>query len=120
MHVNYELVSREYYKDELSYQEVIDATNRAGTLSGKIQLSQKNDSILVQMPPEMKNEKVTGSMWFYCASDEKRDRHISIGLNTDASQQINKKTFLSGSYIVKFDWESNHKHYHSEEPITIH
>ena len=119
MHTNYELVSKEYYKDELSYQNVIDGTKSANALSSKVQIIQKNEMITVQLPDEMKNEKVSGNIWFYCASDAKKDRHIPIELNAGALQQISKKMFLPGTYTVKFDWTTNNKHYYSEEPFTI-
>ncbi len=119
MHVDTDLVTKEYYKDELRYQDVIDGTKSANALSSKVQITQQNEMIRVQLPDEMKNGKVSGSIWFYCASDAKKDRHIPIQLNTDAFQQINKNILLRGTYTVKFDWTSNNKHYYSEEPFTI-
>src|SRR5215472_4734283 len=96
MHVNYELVSKEYYKDEIRYQDIIDASKRANGLSKKIQISQTSNVIAVQLPDEMKNEKVTGIMWFYCAADEKKDRRIDIQLDQHAAQQIPKEKILPG------------------------
>ena len=119
MNVNYELVSKEYYKDELRYQDVIDAVKRANALSSGVQMNQDNANIVVQLPKEMLNEKVKGEIWFYCASNEKKDRHISLELNNSAQQQISKKILMPGSYSVRFDWEAHNLHYHSEEPLTI-
>jgi len=119
MHVETELVSQEYYKDELKYQQVIDGTNSANGLSAKVLITQKQDSITVQMPVEMKKAKVSGSIWFYCASDAKKDKHVAIELNSEAVQLIDKKLFRPGNYTVKFDWDNNDKHYHTEEPLTI-
>ena len=119
MHVNYELVSKEYYKDEIHYQDIIDATTHASELGKKIQVAQKGGVIFVQLPDEMKDQKVTGEMWFYCADDEKRDRHISINVDQNAAQEISLQKFLPGSYVVKFNWKSNNTHYYSEETLTI-
>ena len=119
MHVNYELVSREYYKDEIRYQEIIDASKRASALSKKIEISQIGDVIAVQLPDEMKNERVTGVMWFYCAADETKDRHISMQPDQSGAQQVAKQKFVAGSYVVKFDWTSRNIRYYSEEALTI-
>lgn len=119
MHVNYELVSKEYYRDEIHYQDVIDASRRADALSGKIDISQTGNSIRLQLPTEMKNENVTGRIWFYCASDEKRDRHISLTPDEQAVQIISKQKFLPGEYIVKVDWQNKKVSYHTEQPLTI-
>jgi hypothetical protein len=119
MHVETELVSKEYYKDELKYQQVIDGTKLANMLSAKVLITQEDKNITVQMPAEMRNEKVSGNIWFYCASDAKKDKHVAIALNAEAAQQIDKKFFMPGNYTVKFDWDNNDRHYHFEEPLTI-
>ncbi len=119
MHINTDLVTKEYYKDELRYQDVIDGTKSADSLSRKVQLIQRDEAITVQLPGEMKDEKVSGNIWFYCAADAKRDRHISIEMNSEGFQEINKKIFLPGNYTVKFNWTSNDRHYYSEQPLTI-
>ena len=119
IHTNYELVSKEYYKDELSYQGVIDGTKSANGLSSKVKILQQGETIDVQLPDEMKNGNVSGNIWFYCASDATKDRHIPIKLSAEALQQIERKIFLPGNYLVKFDWTNNNKHYYSEQPLTI-
>ena len=119
MHIETALVSKEYYKDELKYQQVIDGTNSANALSAKVQITQQDEHINVQLPVEMRSEKVSGIIWFYCASDAKKDKQVAIELNSEAAQQIDKKLFLPGNYTVKVDWDNRNKHYHSEEPLTI-
>ncbi len=119
MHVNTELVSTEYYKDELRYQDVIDATRTANALSEKVKLVQTDGAITVQLPAEMKNQKVSGTIWFYCAADAKLDRHIRVEINSPTPQQINKTLLSRGCYTVKFDWTSNNKHYYTEQSLTI-
>jgi len=119
MHINTDLVTKEYYKDELRYQDVIDGTKSANALSSKVHILQQNEIITIQLPGEMKNGKVSGNIWFYCAADAKKDRHIAIELTNEALQLISKKIFLPGIYTVKLNWTSNNKHYYSEEPFTI-
>jgi nitrogen fixation protein FixH len=119
MHVNTALVTKEYYKEELKYQDIIEGTKMANALREKVQLVQDGDVITVQLPAEMKNEKVSGNIWFYCAADVKKDRYVSIETNPEAMQRIDKKILLPGLYTVKFDWNSNKKHYHAEQTFTI-
>jgi nitrogen fixation protein FixH len=119
MHVNTALVTKEYYKEELKYQDIIEGTKMANALREKVQLVQDGDVITVQLPAEMKNEKVSGNIWFYCAADVKKDRNVSIETNPEAMQRIDKKILLPGLYTVKFDWSSNKKHYHAEQTFTI-
>ena len=119
MHVSTELVSKEYYKDELKYQDIIDGTKTANALSGRVELSQQGPVITVQLPDEMRHQTVSGNIWFYCAADASRDRHIPLATNEEALQQIDKNVLLPGVYTVKFDWTSNNKNYHTEQPFRV-
>ena len=61
---HFDLVSKDYYKDELAYQQVIDGTNLANKLSSGIQVQQQNDQISIQFPQEMKQKKAEGTIFF--------------------------------------------------------
>lgn len=117
--VNVDLVSKEYYKDELKYEDIIQSTKTANALNGRVRLSQQAAVVTVQLPAEMENQKVSGTIWFYCAADASRDRHIPIETGSLACQQISKKVLLPGVYTVKFEWSSNNKHYYAEQPFRI-
>lgn len=117
---NYDLVSTEYYKEELSYQQVIDGASRANQLGNKPGISQSGHEIILQLPNEMKNTSVKGTAWFYYAPDAKRDRQITLNTNAAGKQAINSGQFFPGSYTVKIKWESKGQQYYSEEFVTIH
>jgi hypothetical protein len=119
MNVDTQLVTKDYYKDELRYQQIIDGKNTANSLSSRVAIRLRDKTVSVQMPAEMKDQNVSGSIWFYCASDANKDRHIAIQLDKHAAQEINKAIFQPGVYTVKFDWSSRNKNYYSEETMTI-
>ena len=49
MNTKYELVTKDYYKDELKYQDRIDAKNESSKLSD-ISILQDKDSIVINFP----------------------------------------------------------------------
>src|SRR5205809_3782593 len=53
MDTRYDLVSKEYYNDELKYQQVIDGTNRANGLSSQVTVAQTGNDIIIRLPGEM-------------------------------------------------------------------
>jgi hypothetical protein len=120
MHTRYDLVSNEYYKDELLYQQVIDGASRANQLSSRATITQQNVALTLQLPAEMQQKTVTGSLWFYSADDSRKDKKIPLQLNDNAVQTINSKQFIPGNYTAKIRWESNGTSYYSEVPVTIH
>ena len=115
---NFELVEKEYYKSELRYQDVIDGTSHADSLSTTPQLRQSGNDIILQLPDEMKNAPISGFVFFYCAYDSKKDRKIPLAVNKDA-MQVFKHAVTPGSYILKIDWNKDGKNYYAEKNITI-
>lgn len=113
------LVTSEYYKDELSYQDVIDATKNANALSTDASIVQVASNITIQLPDEMKAHSVKGKILFYCPSNIANDRRVDLSVDEQARQQIDIKKFTKGNYTVKIEWSENNKHYYTEKPFNI-
>jgi FixH len=116
---NYELVEPDYYKTELAYQQTIDASNHANTLSSSILLKQAEKGIILQFPDEMKNKNVTGSVLFYCAYDQQKDKKIAIKVEADGTQLIPREIILPGNYTVKINWKGDEENYYTEKSLTV-
>jgi hypothetical protein len=119
MHTHYDLVSNEYYKEELQYQQVIDGTSRANQLSSRATVTQSGKQLTVQLPNEMKQKVVTGSLLFYSADNAQKDKKIALQVNAEATQFIDSRAFVPGNYTLKIRWETNGEQYFAEVPVTI-
>ena len=120
MNTRYDLVSKEYYKEELQYQQVIDGTSRANQLSSHTTITQTNDKLLVQLPNEMQQKTITGSILFYSIDNSQKDRKIPLQVDVNGAQTIDSRSFMAGRYTAKIGWESSGVQYYSEVPVTIH
>jgi hypothetical protein len=116
---NFQLVTKEYYKDELAYQEVIDGTNKANQLSAAVSIQQVDDQLIIQLPEEMKQQAVNGSIWLYCPSEDKNDRRLPLMVNGEGKQIISTKTIAAASYLAKIRWQANNETYYTEQRINI-
>jgi|CXWL01.1.fsa_nt_gi hypothetical protein len=116
---NYELVEKDYYKSELSYQQVIDGTNRVNALTSPVKIQQTEDSILLQLPEEMKNKNISGNVWFYCAHNAASDKKFELNPAADATQLFSKESLRPGNYTVKISWNDDGKNYYSENSLTV-
>lgn len=119
MTTNYEMVEKDYYKKELNYQQVIDGSKEASLLATHVSVQQGENGITVQLPAEMKNKTLTGEVWFYCAYDEKKDKHFDLQTNQDAEQSITAGKIQPGTYTVKISWKDEQKNYYAEKPVTV-
>ena len=115
---NFELVEKDYYKNELAYQRIIDGAERAHQLSAPPEIIQSGSGVILRMPEEMRNKKLSGSIWFYCAYDSRKDRKFSLGTDTDGVQVFNH-VLTTGNYRVKIDWNDNDESFYVEKDILI-
>jgi hypothetical protein len=119
LHTNFELVTKEYYKDELVYQQVIDGTNNANKLASVTTVTAKDDRIHIALPDEMKTANVRGNVWFYCASNAENDRHFELKPDATGTQSFERKQFSAGNYLVKVQWEKSGEQFYSEQHLTV-
>ncbi len=119
MKTDFQLVTKEYYKDELAYQQVIDGTNRANSLSSNVQATQVNDELIIQLPTEMKGKTISGSIWLYCSSDDKKDKRLELVVDENGKQVIDGKTILPATYLLKVTWKAGELNYYNEQRIEL-
>lgn len=115
---SFELVEKEYYKSELIYQQVIDETDNANILSARPAVTQSGNSIVLKMPEEMRNEGVSGTVLFYCASDSGKDKKFNLSVDNSGTQ-VFSDSLKAGKYTVKISWSRNGKKYYAEQNLII-
>jgi hypothetical protein len=120
VNTNFELVEKDYYKNELRYQEVIDATNSANALSSQVILEQtKQGNIILQLPEEMKDKIIAGEVWFYCAYNSEKDKKFELRTDSNGIQSFDTNSINTGDYTVRINWHSDGKKYFTEKRLTV-
>lgn len=114
-----DLVSADYYPRELKFQQQIDASGNAAGLSQPVTVVKLENDIRIQLPQEMKNQAVSGQIWFYCPSDARNDYKLPVQVNADGVQTIPATNVKPAAYIVKIDWNAGEKSYYSENKIYL-
>ena len=116
---HFDLVSKEYYKDELRYQDKIDGFRNAAAMEA-VQLRVDSVGILqIRFPEQMKGKPVQGSLWLYCKTDAGKDLHIPLAEDTTGMRVINLSGKASGKYQAKLHWEVLRVPYEFEQEIII-
>ena len=116
---NFELVDKDYYKNELRYQDVIDGVKRANALNDVVKLTPTVKGLELQLPAEMKDQKVAGTVHFYCAYDALKDRKFELNTDATGMQVLNAKLIASGNYTVKINWNAGGEEYYTEKSISL-
>ncbi|MGB3779477.1 MAG: FixH family protein [Tunicatimonas sp.] len=113
-----ELVSEDYYQQELGYQQQIDKMTNNQALPVPLTFSQQAQQLVVQFPAEPAAE-VQGEIHLFRPSDARRDQILTIALNPQRQQIIATEGLVKGHYRVKVDWTSGDAAYYTEETVFI-
>jgi len=112
----HQLVSEDYYKDELYYQQEIDKMNNASKLEQNTTLERTKEGFLITFPSKMDVTKIMGNIYFQRPSNDKLDFEQDIKL-TDNRIVINHDNLVSGKWKVKIDWKYNDEEYMLKEDV---
>jgi hypothetical protein len=112
----FDLVTSNYYDQELKFQNVIDQKQRVAELSAPPKISHSVNSISIQLPNEFFNNEVKGEVYLYRPSDASKD--IKTNFTTDKGfVEITLDKNLSGFYEVKLSWQAGGKTFYNEQRI---
>lgn len=117
--VKTELVTPDYYKEELAFEEIITAKKNLDNLPQTIDWEIKSDRILFQFPAYFKDKVTTGTIYFYRPSDKSLDKKIEVKLNENLAQEVMKKELASGIYQLKLKVEADGKSFYKESMVTL-
>ncbi|PID71024.1 MAG: cytochrome C oxidase Cbb3 [Flavobacteriales bacterium] len=110
------LVSEDYYKDELYYQQEIDKLKNANNLEENVTVERTTEGFLITFPKNLELNKITGEVIIQRNSDKRLDFKEQLNL-TDNTMLINNKKLASGKYLIKIDWKLDDKEYLFKENI---
>lgn len=113
-----ELVSKDYYAQELKYQDKIDAINNANAMPGSISHAVTKNEISLQVNPDILTPDFKGHIYFYRPSDSAKDKKIDMAFS-DNKQIISTKDLTHGTYKMQLSWTSGGKPFFKEEVIFV-
>jgi hypothetical protein len=118
MHQTFELVSKDYYKDELRYQDKIDGINNANKI-GNVVIKANGDKVSIQLPKEVQGLALTGEALFYCPNNSLNDRKIPLQVNDEGLMLIEKSKVAKANYQVKLNWQMGNDKYYTEQNLVL-
>ena len=114
----FELVSKDYYQDELRYQDKIDGAANAA-LEAPISIQLNDEIISIEFPDAQKNANITGEAWFYCSVDATKDKRFVLSVDSTGIQRIERKRLQKGDYQIKISYEINQKKYYVAQQLHL-
>jgi hypothetical protein len=110
------LVSQDYYKDELVYQDQVSRISNTLALADKPKITKVNS---VTLRVSFAQPVAHGELKLFCPSNPKMDKNFIIASSENNSQLFDLQFLQKGMYRAKIFWTMNKKEYFYEEVISI-
>ena len=110
------LVSKDYYRDELKYQQKLDQLNNANHLSHLPVIAIENGHAKISFGEDQHIQN--GKLKIERPSNEKLDRIFSLSPD-QTTQEFNLGNWKPGLYRASVTWTMNNKEYYFEQQIIL-
>jgi hypothetical protein len=111
------LVSKDYYKEELGYQDQIHRLNNTAALAEKPVIKIVDHALQVEFNQFAQVEN--GELKLFCPSNATMDRTFTVPASGVTTQTFEINSLQKGMYRAKLFWEMDGKEFYQEEVIYI-
>lgn len=108
------MVSKNYYEQELVYQQRLDAMNNTNTYDRQFHIAQEDNIINLQLPTELSRNISEGTVYFYCPAQESMDRQVPLPAQADGKYTFDRHNLPGAAYVVKISFRANGRDYYKE------
>lgn len=112
-----DLVTSDYYRQEIAYQSQIDRLQRSRPLAWHY--DREKALLLLQFPDTLRHQNIAGKVHFYRPSDARQDRFELIRTDSDNRQIISTSNIHPGFWRVRITWQYNNREYYDEIAVFI-
>lgn len=113
-----ELETKDYYAQEIKFQDKIDAISNEKNLATTITHQLQGTQIILNADSSLLSKGLEGTINFYRPSDSSKDMNLKM-IFTNNQQIINTSTLIHGVYKMQLSWLSNGTKYFKENVIFI-
>ena len=116
-----DLVTEDYYDQEIKYQQQINRINRTQSLSQPVNwIFDKNKrSLTLIFPADFDPGQVHGNILFFRPSDAKQDKLVALNLSSNGTQIISTENLTPGFWKLKIFWHVDKNDYYKEGILII-
>ena len=121
MQTDVNLVSADYYQQELVHQQRMDAVARTAALTTPVQVRHDAASrrLTLQLPAALAGQAVQGQVHFFRPSDKALDFSLPLQPAADRRQVVNTSKMAAGLWRVQLDFKAGGQAYFIEQDLTL-
>jgi hypothetical protein len=117
--VKLNLVSEDYYAQEISFQRKLDARQASAGLSQKPVVSATPDAILIFFPQEFAGKDIKADLHLYNPANAALDKSFPGQQAAEGKIAVQRAGLPAANYIAKLAWTCDGKSYYQETPLNL-
>jgi hypothetical protein len=116
-----DLVSADYYEQEIRFQNRLDEMNRTAGLRAATQITfdPATSLLRVALPAAHAAGRPEGRLHLYRPSAAGLDRELKLFTDAAGTQHFNISDLQPGQWKARLHWRANGQDYFTEEPLII-
>ncbi len=114
----HDLVTDDYYKKELGYQQEIDAQQNAKTKGQNLAVTRVKEGLIISFPRDADIEEIKGNVFLYRPSNKLLDFNVPIVLSS-TNMLIPNARLLDGRWNITVNWQYKAESYQHNERIML-
>ncbi|MCC2547806.1 FixH family protein [Hymenobacter sp. BT175] len=122
MRISVDLVSPDYYQQELAYQQRMESVARTAALPAPVQVQYvpADEQLSLELPASLAGQTVQGTLRFFRPSDQKLDFSLPFApTGQPAQQHLSTRKLRPGYWRLRLDFSAGTRQYFVEKELTI-
>lgn len=114
---NYELVSKDYYQQELKFQDQIQETKNANEFKDPVRVEKSKEGLKIYFSDNFDHKKIKGKVFLYRPSNKQLDFEMPIAFLDSSYLLMPDKRLLGGRWNISVSWSYEGKKYFYKKEI---
>ncbi|KAA9327688.1 FixH family protein [Hymenobacter busanensis] len=116
-----DLVSKDYYEQELQHQQRMEATARTQALPAQVTITydETGHDLGLQIPAALTSPQPTGKVQFFRPSDQRLDFTVPLQVDATGAQHLSTARLKPGYWRIRLDFTAGGEAYFQEKNISV-
>jgi nitrogen fixation protein FixH len=114
-----ELVSDDYYEQEIRFQSQMERQQRASTQGASVIYEPRTHAIRISVPSGTAPGSVSGRIHLYRPSAAGLDRKLSLELDAQGTQLVDATRLSAGLWKVRVTWSAGTQEYYLDQSVIV-
>ena len=116
-----DLITPNYYDDEIKFQSRIDQLNRTAKLNGQVAVAydETTQTVNITLPAGQLSAATAGRIQLYRPSTTELDRVVKLQLDDKGSQVLDAASLLPGLWKVRVQWTAQDQDYFADKSVIV-